>query len=79
MELEDTGIGIPTEMRLKILEPFVTFGKENEPGLGLAVARNIVEAHGGELRFQSRVAGEVPGKGPGTLFIIRMPVGHTPA
>jgi len=74
MELEDTGIGIPAEIRPKILEPFVSFGKEHGTGLGLAVVRNIVEGQGGEIQFQSRVAGEVPGQEPGTRFVIRMPV-----
>ena len=78
MELEDTGIGIPAEIRPKILEPFVSFGKEHGTGLGLAVVRNIVEAQGGEIQFQSRVAGEVPGQGPGTLFTIRMPLVRIP-
>ena len=78
MELEDTGIGIPAEIRPKILEPFVSFGKEHGTGLGLAVVRNIVEAHGGEIRFHSRVAGEVPGQEPGTLFTIRIPVDRMP-
>ncbi len=78
MELEDTGGGIPIEIRPKIMEPFLTFGKEYGTGLGLAVVQNIVEAHGGEIHFQSRVAGEVPGEGPGTVFILRMPVDHIP-
>ena len=74
LELEDTGCGILVDMRPKALEPSVTFGKQHGTGLGLAVAQNIVEAHGGDIRFLSRVVGEVPGKEPGTAFIIRMPV-----
>lgn len=72
--LEDTGTGIPAEMRPKIMEPFVSFGKEHGTGLGLPVVRNIVESHGGEIEFESRVAGESLGRGSGTKFTVRLPV-----
>ncbi len=43
IEVEDTGSGIPAEMRPKIFEPFVSHGKERGTGLGLAVAKNLLK------------------------------------
>jgi len=47
--IEDSGPGIAPEQREKIFEPFVST-RGNGTGLGLSVAREIVEAHGGTLR-----------------------------
>ena len=63
---EDTGPGIPDELREKIFEPFFTT-KPNGTGLGLAIAKQIVKQHLGTIS----VEGE-PGKG--AKFIIRLPV-----
>jgi signal transduction histidine kinase len=48
--IEDTGKGIPAEVRERIFEPFFTtkdVGKGT--GLGLSISKGIIEAHGGEL------------------------------
>jgi len=74
MELQDTGVGVPVDLRPRIFEPFVTAGKEHGTGLGLAVVRNIVEAHGGEIRVKSRVPGEEPGHASGSQFVITLPI-----
>ena len=47
--IEDSGPGIAPEQREKIFEPFVST-RGNGAGLGLSIAREIVEAHGGTLR-----------------------------
>src|SRR6202165_2654783 len=47
--IEDTGPGIPHEIRDKVFEPFVTAGKENGLGLGLAFSRQTVLDHGGDM------------------------------
>src|SRR3984893_8224730 len=47
--IEDTGPGIPREIRHKVFEPFVTAGKENGLGLGLALSRQAVFDHGGGM------------------------------
>lgn len=73
LSLQDTGSGVPQELRLRIFEPFVTSGKDHGTGLGLAVAREIVRGHGGEIRVDSRVAEEEAGRPPGSTFFIRMP------
>ena len=74
LELQDTGTGVPVELRPTIFEPFVTAGKERGTGLGLAVARNIVEAHGGTIRVKSRVSGEGSGLATGSQFVITLAV-----
>jgi signal transduction histidine kinase len=47
--VEDSGSGVPDELKEKIFEPFVS-SRSNGSGLGLAIAREIVEAHGGTLQ-----------------------------
>jgi signal transduction histidine kinase len=49
IEVEDTGPGIPIEIRDRLFEPFVTAGKDHGLGLGLALSRQTVRDHGGDL------------------------------
>jgi signal transduction histidine kinase len=49
----DTGCGIPTELRDRLFEPFVSRGKQGGTGLGLAIASSIARAHGGSLTLIS--------------------------
>jgi signal transduction histidine kinase len=56
-EIEDTGPGIPAELREQIFNPFVTT-KKTGVGLGLAIVSKIVDAHGGTVRVKSE-----PGRG----------------
>ncbi|MBI2955867.1 MAG: HAMP domain-containing protein [Acidobacteria bacterium] len=67
IRVRDTGSGIPPEALPHIFEPFFTT-KENahRTGLGLAVARSLVEQHGGSIGVES-----TPGQG--TEFIIALP------
>ena len=55
--LEDTGPGIPTELREQIFNPFVTT-KASGVGLGLSIVSKIVDNHGGTIRVTCE-----PGKG----------------
>jgi PAS domain S-box-containing protein len=68
IRIEDTGTGIPEEVRGRIFDPFFTtkeLGKGT--GQGLAIARSvIVDKHGGTIRFETET-------GKGTAFIIRLP------
>jgi signal transduction histidine kinase len=64
--IADTGPGIPIEAQHQIFEPFFTT-KARGTGLGLTVARRIVEEHGGVISIESETA-------KGTRFIIRLPV-----
>lgn len=63
--IRDTGPGIAPEVREKIFHPFVTT-KKGGSGIGLAMARKIVECHHGRIDVKS-------GAGEGTAFRIRIP------
>ena len=69
--VEDDGPGISEEHQAKIFDPFFTT-KFSGTGLGLALARSMVEQHGGSLQFES-AAGE------GTTFYVILPGRQEPA
>ncbi|MBE7437133.1 MAG: sensor histidine kinase [Spirochaetales bacterium] len=69
--MTDNGPGIPLEIRETLFEPFATHGKEHGTGLGMAIARNIVQAHGGSIDFKTSSSG--------TTFTIAMPAVQDPA
>jgi len=52
VEIEDTGPGIPADLREQIFNPFFTT-KKSGVGLGLAIVTKIVDAHGGTVRVRS--------------------------
>jgi signal transduction histidine kinase len=54
--VEDTGPGVPPRVADRLFEPFETT-KRDGMGLGLTLARQIVEAHGGQLRWENLAAG----------------------
>ena len=67
--VEDTGPGIPPEIRSRIFEPFFTTKPEGQgTGLGLSLCYSIIESHGGSIRVNSQ-----PGRG--ASFRIELPVG----
>ncbi|MBS01181.1 MAG: PAS domain-containing sensor histidine kinase, partial [Gammaproteobacteria bacterium] len=61
---QDSGPGIPAQMRERIFDPFVTT-RTSGTGLGLAIVRAVVEAHNGEVAIR-------PG-GSGATFLLRLP------
>jgi two-component system, NtrC family, nitrogen regulation sensor histidine kinase NtrY len=64
--ISDTGQGIPEELRSKIFEP--NFSTKTEGmGIGLAIARRVIEDHGGTIICQSE-------QGRGTTFEIHLPI-----
>ena len=73
--LADDGHGIPPEHLNRVFEPFFTTKPETGTGLGLWVAKEIVERHHGSIRIQSP-AGESHHRG--TVFSVRLPAGPAP-
>jgi PAS domain S-box-containing protein len=69
----DTGAGIPREYLSRIFEPFVKVANTSQAGsgLGLTIARRIVEAHGGRLTVQSE-----PGRGSTFTFTVPIDTGR---
>jgi signal transduction histidine kinase len=63
----DTGPGVPEELRERIFEPFFTYGKREGVGLGLSIARRIVEEHGGRLWIEG-------GEEGGATFVLSLPL-----
>ncbi|MGA9347446.1 MAG: response regulator [Anaerolineae bacterium] len=65
-EFKDTGCGIPEENLGRLFEPLFTT-KAKGIGLGLAVSKQLVEAHEGTIEVESQV-------GKGTTFRVRLPI-----
>jgi len=64
--ISDTGPGIPAEHLDRVFEPYFTT-KEGGTGLGLALARKIVEEHQGTIRAENGPSG-------GATFIVTLPI-----
>jgi signal transduction histidine kinase len=66
--IADTGPGIPKKMQARIFERYFTT-KESGTGIGLYVAKEIIEAHNGRIEVRSA-------RGKGTLFEVTFPLMH---
>ncbi len=66
LKVQDSGAGIPPEMRDRIFEPFTTT-KERGSGLGLSLVLSVVESHSGTVECDSM-------PGAGTVFTVRLPL-----
>ena len=74
IEVADTGMGIPADEQARLFEPFfrastATAGAIQGTGLGLTIARAIVDAHGGSIGVESE-------EGAGTTFRVELPFGE---
>jgi two-component system sensor histidine kinase AtoS len=67
VHVKDSGEGVRPELRHLVFEPFFTT-RPNGSGIGLPVARQTVEAHGGRLYLAHS-----PGQGPGAEFVVALP------
>lgn len=71
LRISDNGPGIAAELKSQLFEPFATAGKRNGMGLGLALSRQTIRSHGGDLWSEP-----VP---RGASFCVRLPlVGEAP-
>jgi FixJ family two-component response regulator len=64
--VEDSGVGFEGEPSARIFEPFFTT-KENGMGMGLAISKSLLEAHGGDLRAERA-------NGQGAAFYFTLPL-----
>lgn len=69
--VRDNGPGLDSQQRQKVFDPFFTT-KAKGTGLGMAIARRIVEAHGGQI-----AVGNGDGTGTGAVFVITLPRGNS--
>jgi signal transduction histidine kinase len=88
LTVEDTGVGIAPEDQEKVFDKFYRVGNSNlhstgqtkfmgaGPGLGLAIAKGLVEAHGGRIWAESQ--GFDVKNCPGAVFTVVLPVQATP-
>ena len=67
IRVEDNGNGIPQNIIDKIFQPFFTTKPTGQgTGLGLSLSYDIVKAHGGEIKVETK-------EGVGAEFIVRLP------
>ena len=71
VSISDDGPGIEESVRSRIFEPFVTSAKRHGTGLGMAIAKSTVDAHGGRIWLESEV-------GKGTTFYLVLPKNSAP-
>lgn len=73
--VEDEGPGVPPELGARIFEPFVSGapqpGHRSGYGLGLAICKSVIDAHGGTLQYESR-------RPAGTRFTATIPRSNRP-
>jgi two-component system, NtrC family, sensor kinase len=68
ISVKDNGPGIPPEIKDKIFQPFFTTKPTGQgTGLGLSLAYDMVKAHGGEIKVETKVS-------EGSEFIILLPI-----
>jgi len=67
VSVQDTGPGIPSQIRARLFQPFVSAGKKNGIGLGLAFSHQTVLDHGGRLWAD-------PDTRQGACFLIQLPL-----
>jgi signal transduction histidine kinase len=72
VRIEDTGPGIPLELREQIFNPFVTT-KKSGVGLGLSIVSKIIDGHQGSIRVESPDRPGGAAQGPGARFVIFFP------
>jgi signal transduction histidine kinase len=71
IKVKDNGNGIPEKIANKIFQPFFTTKPTGQgTGLGLSLSHDIIKAHGGEIKVQTK-------QGEGSEFIIQLPIQHS--
>jgi two-component system NtrC family sensor kinase len=80
VRVADQGPGVAPDVVDKVFNAYFTTKKDGN-GIGLAVAQQVVRAHGGRITIEPGVNGGVPtrGMGPGATFVVRMPIARAVA
>jgi signal transduction histidine kinase len=71
ISLADSGPGVPERLRARLFQPFAGSGRPGGAGLGLAIARELAQGHGGDLLL-TRTGSE------GATFELRLPDAFDP-
>ena len=66
IRISDDGPGVPERIRERLFQPFAGSGRPDSTGLGLAIARELAQGHGGDLTLSVTGA-------EGTVFELRLP------
>ena len=66
VEFTDTGSGMPEEVKKRLFEPFMTYGKKHGTGLGMAIVKKVIDDHKGKIEIDSEL-------GKGTTIRILFP------
>ena len=75
ISVKDNGNGIPQKVLDKIFQPFFTTKPTGQgTGLGLSLSYDIVKAHGGEIKVNTKVNEGLTSKDSGTEFTIQLPI-----
>jgi signal transduction histidine kinase len=67
VQIDDTGPGLTNQIKARLFQPFVSEGKKNGLGLGLALSRQTAMDHGGDLWAEEKST-------PGARFCVRFPI-----
>lgn len=67
IDFADTGSGMPEEVKKRIFEPFMTYGKKHGTGLGMAIVKKVIDDHKGRIDIESET-------GKGTTIRIFLPI-----
>jgi signal transduction histidine kinase len=67
IEFRDSGTGMPEEVKKRIFEPFMTYGKKHGTGLGMSIVKKVIDDHKGRIEIDSEM-------GKGTTIRMLLPL-----
>jgi K+-sensing histidine kinase KdpD len=67
IDFTDTGTGMPEEVKNRIFEPFMSYGKKHGTGLGMSIVKKVIDDHRGKIEINSVM-------GKGTTISIYLPI-----
>jgi signal transduction histidine kinase len=67
VDFKDTGTGMPEEVKRRIFEPFVTYGKKHGTGLGMSIVKKVMDDHKGKIEIETEL-------GKGTTMRLLFPL-----